>query len=449
MKGFLKIFSVVLLLLTVIGISAFANGNAEVSHVSWTDGTDAIYELTAEGTVSATVTVTNTTDASVKYVYMLKMTDNGVQADFDVVEVSLEAGKSLPYTLTLTAPSDISNVKFEATLWDDFKSPEPICRLGSFPCADRTILKTTVTVDSETEISFTEKTYQKNGKSVTEYFSNEEIVLADNKKYPEVKMLALDNSTKLDIKKPESFPGKTTIKVISADGEGENYRVDYKTSMVLVDNFVNVSGFAHENSFLVDSLVLPTGLWDEDNATVSSGESCQAATGSLVMKGYRNPVVIMELDMPEGYDVEGVPYICKDWILYSSNSGLTNEQISFRDTYYKNTKNSYPMYEIDIHTKADVVVMTQTTLPTFVDSDWTKFATKGSGKIADATAYAWINHGYMHGVVSLSNCATQSVDIPEGEEKVTYTMYNGNRSYAPYMMFIIPRYDVEGEGTNE
>ena len=47
MKGFLKIFSVVLLLLTVIGISAFANGNAEVSHVSWTDGTDAIYRYSA------------------------------------------------------------------------------------------------------------------------------------------------------------------------------------------------------------------------------------------------------------------------------------------------------------------------------------------------------------------------------------------------------------------
>ena len=443
MKRFIKIFTVVTMLLMLMAVSALAEG-VSVSYVSWTDGTDPIYTLSADGTVCATVTVTNNTEDPIKYVYLLKMTVDGVQTDFDAVEVSLAKGQSFPYTLTLTAPSDISNVKFEASLWDDFQSPEPVCRLGTFPSADRTIFSSSVTTDTKTDVTFTQKTYQKNGKNVTEYFCDNEFTLADNKKYPEVTMVALDNSTKVDIKKPENFPGRTKIQVISADGEKEDYRVDYKTSMVLVDNFVNKSGFDHDGSFIVDALKLPTGLWDDDNSVNSTGESCQAATGSLIYQGYKKPVVIMELDMPEGYDIEGVPYVCKDWILYSSNSGLTNEQIEFRNTYYKDTKNQKPMYEIDIHTKADILVLTQTTLPKFVDSQWTKFATKGSGKIADATAYAWVNHGYMHGVVSFSNCAYKSIDLPEGEDTLTYTMYNGNASYAPYSLFIIPRYDVEG-----
>lgn len=439
MKHFTKIFAVILLLLMSIGISSYAADGVSVSHVSWTDGNDAIYSLTEEGTVSATISVTNNSGASIKYVYILKMVVDGVQTDFDAVEVALDNNKTLPFTLTLTAPSDISSVVFEASLWDDLQSPEPVCRLGTFPSTDRTILTASVTTDNTTDVTFTEKNYQKNGKNVTEYFCDEEFILADNKKYPEVTMLALDNSTKIDIKKPENFPGRTKIKVTSADGEDEAYRVDYKTSMVLVDNFVNKTGIEHEGSFIVDSLVLPTGLWDDDNSTNSSGESCQAATGSLIYKGYRNPVVIMELDMPEGYDIEGVPYVCKDWLLSKASSA------SDLRTYYMDTKNLNPMYDIDIHVKSDILVLTQTTLPTFVDSSWTKLSTKGKGTISDTAAYAWVNHGYMHGYISFSNCAVKSMDLPEGQDKFTYTMYNGNSSYSPYSMFIIPRYDVEGE----
>lgn len=437
MKRFIKIFTVVTMLLMLMAVSALAEG-VSVSYVSWTDGTDPIYTLSADGTVCATVTVTNNTEDPIKYVYLLKMTVDGVQTDFDAVEVSLAKGQSFPYTLTLTAPSDISNVKFEASLWDDFQSPEPVCRLGTFPSADRTIFSSSVTTDTKTDVTFTQKTYQKNGKNVTEYFCDNEFTLADNKKYPEVTMVALDNSTKVDIKRPENFPGRTKIQVVSADGEKEDYRVDYKTSMTLVDNFVNKSGFEHEGSFIVDKLVLPTGLWDDDNSATVTGESCQAATGSLIYQGYKKPVVIMELDMPEGFDIEGVPYVCKDWLL-SKASGTSDLR-----TYYADTKNQKPMYDIDIHVKSDLLILTQTTLPTFVDNSWTKFATKGSGKIADTTSYAWVNHGYMHGYISLSNCAVKAMDLPEGEDKFTYTMYNGNSSYSPYLLFVIPRYDVEG-----
>lgn len=442
MKQFIKIFTVVEILLVLMAVSVSAEG-VKASHISWTDGTQPIYELSADGTVKATVTVTNNTNDPIKYVYLLKMTVGGVQADFDAVEVSLAKGQSLPFSLTLTAPSDISDVIFEASLWDDFTSPEPVCRLGTFPSNDRTILTSFVTIDTATDVTFTETTYQKNGKNVTEYFCDQEFTLADNKKYPEVTMTALDNSTKVDIKKPENFPGRTKIQVISADGEKEDYRVDYKTSMVLVDNFVNKSGFDHDGSFIVDALKLPTGLWDDDNSVNSTGESCQTATGSLIYKGYRNPVVIMELDMPEGYDIEGVPYVCKDWLLCNASSA------SDLKTYYKDTKNQKPMYDIDIHVKCDLLILTQTTLPSFVDSSWTKLATKGSGGIANTSAYAWVNHGYMHGYISLSNCAVKSMNLPDGEEKFTYTMYNGNSSYSPYSLFIIPRYDVEEVLVNE
>lgn len=436
MKHFTKTLIVGFILMMLLGFSVTA-ADVDVSYVSWTDGTDVIKELTAGGTVKATVTVTNNANDPIKYVYLLKMLDNGVPVDFDATEIYLEKGQSLPFTLSLTAPDDITNVKLEAALWDDMSSPAPVCRLGTFPSADRTIIKSTVTTDSTEDVTFTEKTYQKNGKNVTEYFSNEEITLTDNKKYPEVEMVALDNSTNVEIKRPESFPGKTTIKVVSADGVKEDYRVDYKTTMKLVDNFVNRTGIDHTGSYIVDALVLPTGLWDDDNTVNSSGESCQAATGSKVYDGYRNPVVIMELDMPAGYDIEGVPYVCKDWLLCNASAA------SDLKTYYKDTKNSNPMYDIDIHTKADILVLTQTTLPTFVDSSWTKFATKGKGNISDSTAYGWVNHGYMHGFTSLSNCAVKSIDMPEGETKLTYTMYNGNSSYSPYLLFVIPRYDIE------
>lgn len=414
MKKLLVCMTVISGLFITLGVIVHA-ADLDISHVTYRNDAGAITALTEGETVHAELSVKNKGYNDQKLVFSAQLFNEGDWTDFDFEQYVMSAGEEKKFTTTLLMPDDISKCSIEVTLWEDLSNMQPLCNLGTFPSGN--ISTNGVSV---------------NGVSIklNENGENEApVVISTNKSYPLVEVKAIDNSTNVEVVNPVFFPGRSSVKITAANGDKAEYTISYKSEKPLVENLV-YTGPEYASD----------GVPYTDNSVILSAFKLrtQNENGTPLTQGYDNQVT--RLDLPAGYELQGVPYISPSWNYYDDTSANLKKYPNVISAWVN--ADTMPWYKVSLNYSADICILSRIGLSNFVkQSDWTTLPRKGNGRSDSTTAYAWVNNKDKLPWICMDYFSVKRVDV--GDTPQTVTFYNGNRGGMPYIVFFMAKYYVE------
>lgn len=129
------------------------------------------------------------------------------------------------YSASITIPAEVGKPELNAVMWDSLAEMNPICASSNFGSADTDMIALYINGSAIEDFN----------PEVTDYSVK---IATDTIKLPLITAKTGDNGAKIEVTNPESFPGKSTVRVIAQNGTASDkvYTINYECDQKLVDN---------------------------------------------------------------------------------------------------------------------------------------------------------------------------------------------------------------------